>query len=166
MLNRSGFSLVRAIVILAACALAAVLLFILFNPARRIRAERNARRTADIALILNAVQEYRTKNGILPTEIDTDPTSVQIIGQNPGACGAVRCHDDRLPMEGCAIADFEAVLQPFLTRVPVDPKSGTNGDSRYYINRNEDGTVTVGACDNEGMDPSDTLPPPRLEITR
>jgi len=165
MSNRPGFSLIRPIVIVACAAIVLVILFIVFNPARRIRIKRNATRATDIALILSAVQAYRTENGTLPPGIDTDAERVQLIGRNPGSCGVITCADYVLPTTGCTIEHLGASLQPFIATMPADPKTGTDSDTRYFINRDAGGGVTVGACDPESEDPSDALPPPVLEVT-
>ncbi len=165
MSTRPGFSLIRPIVIIACAAIVLVILFIVFNPARRIRMRRNATRATDVALILSAVQAYRTTNGTLPPGIDTDGEHVQIIGRNPGSCGVIVCADYALPATGCTIENLATSLQPFIATLPADPKTGTDSDTRYFINRDAGNGVTVGACDPESEDPSDALPPPILEAT-
>jgi len=164
--NRNGFSLLRLIVLIACVAIALVIAFIVLNPAKRIRQNRNARRTADVATILQAVQAYRSGRGTLPPGIDADAASVQIIGRNPGDCGSIACGGHALPASDCVIRDLDASLQPYLKNMPMDPKSGSESDTRYFINQNEQHAVTVGACDAESEDPSDASPPPVIEVTQ
>ncbi|MDD5103246.1 MAG: type II secretion system protein [Candidatus Peribacteraceae bacterium] len=166
MINRYGFSLIRLIVLIACIAIAAVMIFIALNPARRIRANRNARRTADVTAILQATQAYVSENATLPPDIDTDVGSVQLIGRNPGDCATIRCPGHALPAEHCAIPDLDASLQPYLGNMPADPKSGSESDTRYFINQDANHAVTVGACDAETEDLSDTTAPPIIEMTQ
>ncbi|MDO8468330.1 MAG: type II secretion system protein [Candidatus Peribacter sp.] len=164
--NRNGFSLLRLIVLIACAAIALVIIFIVLNPAKRIRLNRNSRRTADVTAILQATQAYRSEQGTLPPGIDTDTASVQMIGRNPGDCGAITCQGHRLPASDCAIRNLDESLQPYLQNMPMDPKSGSESDTRYFINRDAQQAVTVGACNAESEDPSDASPPPVIEVTQ
>ncbi len=131
-----------------------------------IRVNRNARRTKDVALIMQAVQAYYSGNGSLPPGIDTDAGSVQIIGSNAGICAVIACPRYALPASQCAIGDLGTSLRPYLENIPADPKTGTDSDTRYFINQDARQVVTVGACDPESEDPSDVLPPPVIEVTQ
>ncbi|MDD4286858.1 MAG: hypothetical protein PHO20_05715 [Candidatus Peribacteraceae bacterium] len=168
MSHRSNFSLTRFIVLIALAAIAMIIIFILADPARRIRANRNARRAADVTAILNAVQAYQSAKGTLPPGIDTDAKSVQIIGAHPGDCAVIACPGHALPEMSCTLEDLEGNLQPFLGQFqfPTDPKTGTDSDSRYFINQDARHAVTVGACDAETEDLSNEETPPAIEVTQ
>ncbi|MDD5041042.1 MAG: hypothetical protein PHX87_00895 [Candidatus Peribacteraceae bacterium] len=164
--HRSGFSLIAFIVLIACSAIAAVIIFILANPAQLIRARRNARRMADVTLILQAVQSYRSANGNLPADIDAEEGSVQIIGNRPANCPEITCPGHVLPSTNCIVKDLDASLRPALQKIPTDPKTGTEGDTRYFINQDADGVLTVGACDAEKEDWNSQNPAPTVEAVQ
>lgn len=164
--NRYGFSLIRLIVLIAFVAIIAAIIFIVVNPTKWIRANRNARRTSDVTAILQATQAYLSEKGTLPPGIDTDAASVQIIGRNPGDCAVISCRGRALPASGCTIRDLDVSLQPYLKNMPMDPKSGSESDTRYFINQDARHAVTVGACDTENEDPGDTSSLPVIEVTQ
>ncbi|ALM09501.1 MAG TPA: hypothetical protein DEB30_05455 [Candidatus Peribacter riflensis] len=148
-MRQPGFTLTKFTVALALLALLAVAIFIFADPAGRIQSGRNKQRLADVTQIMDALQRHREDTGQLPASIDTLPETVQIIGENPGPCTSIECEGQRVAATNCAITDFDTVLQPSIGQLPLDPKSGSTHDTRYFVNRNTDGTVTVGSCERE-----------------
>ena len=164
--NRHGFSLIRLIVFIASGAIVVVMLFIALDPAKLISAYRNAQRTKDVMQIMQAVQSYIAANGSLPHGIDADFKSVQIIGKNPGACSVVTCRRQMLPQSNCTIQDLDVSLQPYLARMPMDPKTGSESDTRYFINQDTYHAITVGTCDAESEDSRAGQLRPIIEVTQ
>ncbi len=103
--------------------------------------------------------------------VDADEDSVQIIGENPtcneAACpgayralrilaGPLTCAV-RLTFNGKTVSEPSSsgipAFRRYLPTIPADPnQKGTNikDDTRYYVNIDDEGIVTVGACSVEG----------------
>ncbi|MFH1444666.1 MAG: type II secretion system protein [Candidatus Peregrinibacteria bacterium] len=164
MKKRSGFTLIELIVTIAILAILAVIIFVALDPAMRIHQSRNARRWSDVTAIIKAVKTYETDTGGLPTSIDTDADSVQVIGESLGNCTSVVCTGQTVANSNCAIDDFDTALRAYLNKPPTDPQNGTDNDTRYYINRDAYGIITVGACDVEGEDAGGTGDAPTIAV--
>jgi hypothetical protein len=48
--------------------------------------------------------------------------------------------------------DLSSALAPYLKKMPVDPKVGTEEVTGYKISKNVNGLVTVAACASEGTE--------------
>ena len=58
------------------------------------------------------------------------------------------------------------MVRPYMKKMPEDPKTGSEADTRYFVNKDEYGIVTVGACDEEGEDRGGNGTPPAIEVSR
>jgi hypothetical protein len=76
----------------------------------------------------------------------------------------------KLPDCKVDIKNFQAQhLKPYLARIPADPKQSDTDrerDTRYYINDEGYGIITVGACDAESQARGGRGAPELIEITR
>lgn len=162
---RAGFTLIELIIVVAIIAIVAATIFIALDPAKQLHTARNSTRWADITSILDGIKKYQFENdGALPP-IDGSPGSVQIVGSNVGTCGTVTCGVHTVASAGCAL-DLSAQLRPYMKKLPSDPKTGTDRNSRYYVNKDEYGLISVGACDSEGEEAGGGGNPPDIELTR
>lgn len=141
--HKKGFTLLEVLLVVAALGVLAGIVVVALNPGRQLGDTRNAQRRADVNTILNAVYQYAIDNdGNLPVEIDTETESSQVLGTAGTACAAI-------PAVAGAVDLSSALVPTYLAGIPQDPKTGSTLDTRYYINKDASGRVTVGACNPE-----------------
>lgn len=163
---RNGFTLIELVMVISIISVIAGTVFIGVDPARRLAAARNASRWADVTTLLEAIKKYQfDHDGVLPS-LDTDALTTQIVGKGNVDCRAVRCQGQEIVEENCFTTSFTGELRPYLKALPEDPKTGTPEDTRYYVNRDAYGIVSVGACDEEGEERGGKGTPPAIEISR
>lgn len=168
----AGFTLVELIIVIALMAVIASAVFIAIDPARRLHAARNSTRWTDVHSIVEAVKTYQTDQGgelpRTPSAIDNDGGSVQMIGEGGRDCRTLRttCRGVTFPSEYCFASGLDTDLSPYLKRIPEDPATGTDTETRYTINLDEDGFIVVGACDEEGEEARGGGVPPVIEVSR
>ncbi len=145
--TQKGFTLLEILLVVAAISILAGIVIVALNPAKQLGDTRNAERRSDVNAILNALHQYSIDNdGAFPSEIDSSSSSYQVIGSDgSGAnttCGAVTTES--------AAADLSSDLVPtYIVGIPTDPSTGNDGNTDYYVNKDSNGRITVGACDPE-----------------
>lgn len=142
-----GFTLIELLVVITIIATLAVVVFVALNPAGRLAAARDARRTSDVDSILTAIHQYIVDNkGSLPAGLGVNEAELGTCG---AACGAVSTG-------GCSVlattsgVDLTIPLAKYLKSIPTDPKNGTSVSTLYSVNVDTNGIVTVKACGTEG----------------
>ena len=170
--QRPGFTLIEFIIVIAMIAIVASAVFVAIDPGRRLRDARNASRWTDTRAVLEAVKTYQVDHeGSLPSTpvgIDVDPRTVQMVGEGGVSCGALGglCPGVTFPVQNCFTTGLDTDLLPYLKRMPKDPKGGSKADTRYYVNRDEQGAIVVGACNEEGGTREGEDPAPMIETSR
>ncbi len=152
------------IIVIAIIAILASAVFVALDPARRLHESRNARRWSDIETIINAVIKYQIDNeGEHYAEVRdlTDNVYYTVgtctIGGNNG-CTAQTTRS--------ACVDLSDMGSNYLSTLPMDPKDGTELKTDYYLKRDTNDMITVGACDAEGEGSSGDGTPPTIELLR
>lgn len=114
---QQGFTLIELLVVMGIIAILAAVVAIAVNPGRQFANARDTQRRSDIREMLSAIYQYATQhNGNIPTSITTTPTDV---GTDAG------------------LVNLETDLSPnYLDTMPVDPSTGTRGDTLYVIFKN------------------------------
>lgn len=147
--TRTGFTLVELIIVIAIIAILAAAIFVAIDPARRLHEARNARRSSDVATILDAIKMYQVDNeGEHYVKIENaQEDAYYIIGEE-----ALVCDSSCTAIGDAAIAciDIRDMGANYLDRVPMDPKIGTPERTWYYLMKGSNGAITVGACEPEG----------------
>ncbi len=169
--SRPGFTLIELIVVITLIVIIAAAAFVAIDPARRLHAARNSTRWSDVTAILEAVKKYNVDNdGDFPTTavaLDSATGSIQVIGEDTVNCATFTCSTAlTLASSSCKITGLDTDLRPYLAEMPYDPKTGSGGDTRYYINKDEYGIVSVGSCDPEGEEGGGSGTPPTITVTR
>lgn len=149
--QRSAFTLIELLLVIAVIVALAVTVFVALNPAQRLSQARDARRTADVDAILTATHEYIMDNkGTVPANISTTDTMI-------GKCGSAA---PAVSKNGCVITanttcfDASTTLSAYLASAPMDPATGTASTTYYAISASTStGIVTVKACAAELISP-------------
>lgn len=164
MKQRKGFTLIELIIVIAILAILAAAIFVAIDPARRLHESRNARRWSDVTTILESVVKYQADNGgthYTTVANATTDTYYQI------GTAAVGC-DDSCTAQATAAAcvDLSGIGSNYLGAVPADPNTGTAAETDYYILKDANGAITVGACDPEGEGAGGAGAAPTVTLTR
>ncbi len=145
--SNQGFTLLEILLVVAAIGILAGIVILAVNPAKQLADTRNAERKVDVNTISSAVYQYVIdNNGSFPSAIDSVATSSQVVGIAGSGCDTTCTATTTV----AACANLGATLAPtYLVSIPTDPTSGSASNTDYYINRDTNGRLVVGACDPE-----------------
>lgn len=154
----SGFTLIELLIVIAIIAILAGVVFVSLNPLKRFQDARNASRWTDITAVLSAIKVDQVDNGgayfgalnAVPPTIY--PARNYMIGTAVTGCNPATCSSGATTTDSC-INLAELSDQGYLARVPVSPSGAGTWDatlSGYYLTKNTNGSVTIGACESEG----------------
>lgn len=131
-MNRSGFTLLEILLVVAAIAILAGIVIVAINPNKQLGDTRNAQRKADVATILNAVYQYSIDNNTIPASITTTPTAICQTGS--GSC------------TGLIDLSVLTLNEKYLIALPKDPSiTATSGTAGYTISKTANNRVTISA---------------------
>lgn len=147
--NQHGFTLIELLIVIAIIAVLAGVVFVSLNPAQRFADARDARRQTDVENVAAALQTFQVdNNGAYPATVTSLVAgNGYMIGTDVSGCNA-----------GCTAQTTQAACvdltelstDGYLGTIPMDPASGTSAKTDYFMIRNSNGTVRVGACDPDG----------------
>lgn len=162
--NKKGFTLIELVIVVAIIAILAGTIFVAIDPARRLNKARNARRSNDAAVVLDAAFTYASDNDGVHY-----PSIAALTAGNYYMIGTCLVGGDT----GCtaqttqpSCVDISGIGTNYLPTIPMDPKSGTAAKTLYYLRRSTNGTLTVGACVPEGEGAGGGGTPPIVEVSR
>jgi type II secretory pathway pseudopilin PulG len=145
-----GFSIPELIVIITIISVLFAVILIAIDPASRVAATRDAERRRATHDILQALVSYVADNaGNTPPVIDALTASIQIVGTNASGCGSLTASCAGYSLITSSCADLSSLVDAYLVSVPVDPVTGTSGNTRYYVQKSYSNRLEVGACDPE-----------------
>lgn len=162
--RKEGFTLVELIIVIAIIAILAAAIFVAVDPARRLHEARNARRSTDIATILDAIKTYQADSkGDLPVKVEGMTAGLFYqIGTDESSCN-IACQGATTE-DGCV--DLSGIGSSYLARVPFDPKEGEAAVTGYGISKDSNGALTILGCYAEGEGPGGGGVVPEIIITR
>lgn len=151
-LPQQGFTLIELLIVIAIIGILAVAAFVSFDPLTRFRDSRDAQRWQDVVALLDAAKVDQVDNGgAYLTAISGLTTDTEyMIGTAATGCDATPC-DVTIGATNCVDISGLAT-EGYIASIPVSPNGAgtwTSGLSGYYISRNGNGSLTVGACESE-----------------
>jgi prepilin-type N-terminal cleavage/methylation domain-containing protein len=178
--HAKAFTLVELIIVITIIAIIAAAIFVAIDPARRLHEARNARRQSDVATILDALIKYQVDNDGTHYSTIASMTAGEYLRIGTGTDNET-CHDDDDAYTTAALlcavgptagqtaddcVDLSGVPTNYLATVPRDPQATADLYTEYYISVASNGTLTIGACDEEGEDAGGGGTPPTIELIR
>lgn len=162
--NQKAFTLIELIIVIAIIAILAAAIFVALDPARRLHETRNARRWSDITNILDAVVKYQIDNeGTHYVNIAATSTgSYYMIG----TCASGADDDCTAQTTESACVNLTDIGTGYLGTVPKDPSSGTEAITDYYLRKDSNGAITIGACEPEGEGAGGSGTAPTIKLVR
>ena len=153
----SGFTLIELLVVIAIIAILAGVVFVSLNPLKRFQDARNASRWTDTTAILSAIKVDQVDNGgnyFDALKNASGATNLMINSDSVQSSGcATGCSAGPTSTAAC-ISLKDLSDQGYLAKIPTSPTGattwGTNDMTGYYLSKNANGSVTIGACDAEG----------------
>lgn len=141
----SGFTLVELLIVIAVTTILASVVFVAVDPAARFANARDDQRKADVASVLSALVAYQTDNdSALPAAADAlADDAPTMIGTATSGCDA-SC--DAVATSAACVDLTTLADEGYFGSVPVDSTNGTAMQTLYYLTKNANGTLTVGAC--------------------
>lgn len=143
-----GFTLVELLVVIGIIVILFAVVLVAIDPAKRLAQARDAVRRQDVRDLVEAMQQYVVDNDgdVSGLGIDAVEATYQQIGTAASGCDAGCGAQTTL----AACVDLSAALvDEYVSEVPVDPLTGTEAISDYYVNISDNGRIEVGACDPE-----------------
>lgn len=162
--NLRGFTLIELIIVIAIIAILAAAIFVAIDPARRLNESRNARRYSDITTVLDAVVKYQADNE--GTHYSTVAALTNGNYHVIGTCSSGANSTCTAQSTQAACVNLASIGSNYLGTVPFDPNTGSAANSDYYLMKDSNGAITVGACDPEGEGAGGSGSAPTIELTR
>jgi len=137
--NSTGFTLIELLVVIGIIAILAAVVIVAVNPAHQFALARDTQRSANVAAILDAVDENMAEHkGIL-----TCNGTASNLGTNPNFSPISSGDTNGGDLGSCLVPNY-------LSSMPYDPSTGsytdtTNYSTGYSIQKNASGHITVFA---------------------
>ncbi len=151
--NKIGFTLIELLIVIAVIAVLSSLVFVALNPLARFQDSRNAKRWSDVNAILSAIKLHQIDHGGLYDETisDLSPNLYYQIGEDDEGNCADACTDSNVSLQDDCVDLDNFVSGEYLLDIPIDPNAtgASYNETRYYIMKNENNIITVGACSVE-----------------
>lgn len=145
--QNKGFTLLEVLLVVAALAILAGIVIVAINPGKQLGDTRNTERRSHVTTVLNAVHQYGIDNdGVYPSDIDTDAASVEVLGTATTGCD-LSCGGTTA--EAACVDLSDELVPDYIVGIPSDPQASDATISEYYINRDANGRIVVGACTTE-----------------
>ncbi len=153
-MSKKGFTLIELLIVIAIIAILAGVVFVSLDPLKRFQDARDAARWTDTTALLSAVKVDQVDNGgsyLTPNITALTAGTNYMIGTAVSGCNVVACS---AVVASANCVDLTSLsTQGYLGKIPVSPNgvgTWTNALTGYYLSRNTNGSLTVGACDAEG----------------
>lgn len=146
-MNEKGFTLIELLIVIAIIAIIAGMVFVALDPLKRFKDARDSRRWGDVTGILSAlkINQVDLKGSYTPSVEALPANMAYVIGTGVVGCNVCGATPTQV---GCV--DLTGLVTGgYLASVPKDPKDGTAVKTNYYLKKNTNGTLIIGACNPE-----------------
>lgn len=150
-----GFTLIELLIVIAIIAILAAVTFVALNPLKRFQDSRDSVRWTDTSNILDAIKVDQIDNGgSYLYAIDQTSTSTEYmisVATTTSGCDDLTC-DVNIASDGDCVNLQGLVDEGYLGEMPVSPRgegSWTSGYTGYYLIKNDNDSITIGACESE-----------------
>jgi len=141
--NKSAFTLIQLIIVMSILLVLSGATFIWVDPVARIGEAKNKRRTQDINIIAAAISEYASDHkGVLPIIGDVATSTKRVLCSSQSG-STLDCDGDSAICLKVDDSDFYKYLFQF----PHDPDKSNSEDTGYYLLKDTNGQLEIGACD-------------------
>ena len=152
----SGFTLIELLIVIAIIAILAGVVFVSLDPLTRFQDARDAARWTDTTALLSAIKVDQVDNGgaYLSEVTSLTAGTNYMIGTASSGCNAAACSE--VTATGNCVDLTDLSTQGYLGNIPISPNGAGTWDENltgYYLAKNTNGSITIGACDAEGADP-------------
>lgn len=156
-----GFTLIELLIVIAIIAILAAVAFVALDPLTRFRDARDAARWSDAVALLSAIKVDQVDNrGFYVYGVNNSATATPVTAGVPymisnatttSGCNVTECSVITNTDECVNLQDL--VTEGYLGELPVSPNgdgSWTGALTGYYMQKNANGSITIGACEAEG----------------
>lgn len=138
-----GFTMLELIIIVSIILVLGTAVLIWVDPVERISDTKFARRQDDVMVLSAAFSDYaQSHKGVLPIlgEITTDK---KVICNSQTGLPLTCDTSSKL----CLKIDDPDFFTNNITNLPIDPDKSSDGDTGYYIKKDANNNISIGACD-------------------
>jgi len=134
-----GFTLIELLLTIAIIGILATISFSVLNPARQLAKARDSQRKTDIYSIAGAVYQFASEHsGDLP---DTDGNPLTSNFPTTATCIGTGASCFNLAAAGAS----EPIVPTYMAVMLKDPKTGTDANTGYLINKDANGRIVLSA---------------------
>jgi prepilin-type N-terminal cleavage/methylation domain-containing protein len=114
--NKSGFTLIEILLVIAIIAILAAVVIVAINPSKQLADANNAHRHSDVRALHQAIQQYVIDNGVNMPNIPSELSEVCATGDTPGDGNPNNDEND------CGdFIDLSELVPTYLSEIPEDP---------------------------------------------
>ncbi|MFA5126801.1 MAG: prepilin-type N-terminal cleavage/methylation domain-containing protein [Patescibacteria group bacterium] len=140
--QNGGFSLAEIVIVVAILAILGAVIFYWVDPAAKVGTARDKKRQHDVLVISGALSDYVQKHkGALPV-LGAVTTNKKVLCSSQSGSNLTCDGTSQL----CLVVDDQNFYDKYLSALPVDPEKTDTTDTGYYLQKDSDGNLVVGAC--------------------
>lgn len=154
-----GFTLIELLIVIAIIAILASVVFVALDPLKRFKDARDSSRWNDVTAMLSAIKVDQVDNGGNYLDVIQDAPADEVY-MITGVADTLGCDTyfaacDATISQGSCMNLQGLVDEGYLGKMPVSPNGAgtwTSEYTGYYIMKEQNGNILVGACESENAD--------------
>lgn len=154
-MNDKGVTLTNLIIVIGIILVIGAAAVVWLDPAAKIGSAKDEKRRQDILVIADALHDYANDhNGVLPI-LGAVSSTVKTVLCSTQSASPLTCDGDSAT---CLSIDDERFTNSYLRELPHDPDKSSAADTGYYLYKDSNGFLEVGACSYASTTITHTLP--------